>query len=86
VPILYVAAVLQVSKLVPTHLQATGQAIFTAVFAGVSGVLGSIVGGWGMESFEPGWIYLGGGVLAAIGTLLTLLWSKYKDERRLRTC
>ncbi|MDF2959529.1 MAG: Na+/melibiose symporter-like transporter [Paenibacillus sp.] len=82
VPILYVAAVLQVSKLVPAHLQATGQAIFTAVFAGVSGFLGSTAGGWGMERFEPGGVYLAGGVLAAVGTIVTMFWSKYGNERR----
>ncbi|TBL80838.1 MFS transporter [Paenibacillus thalictri] len=82
VPIIYVAAVLQVTKLVPPHLQATGQAVFTAVFAGVAGFIGSTAGGWGMEKFEPGEVYFAGGVVAAVGTLLTFLWSKYEMERR----
>ncbi|MDR6551763.1 MFS transporter [Paenibacillus qinlingensis] len=82
VPILYVAVVLQVSKLVPQHLQTTGQAVFTAVFAGVAGLIGSTVGGWGMGRFEPNVVYLAGGGLACIGTLLTMVWSKNRGERR----
>lgn len=70
--VFYVAAFSYISRLIPKLLQSTGHLIFFATFFGVSGIVGSLVGGKVIDLFSGGTLYFIMGVTASIGTLLLI--------------
>ena len=70
--LLYVSGVMVVGKLVPKHLQATGQSMMQMVGQGLGPVLGASIGGVVYGRFGPPALFLG----AAASTLLaaTVIW------------
>lgn len=69
-PVLLIAAVQLVYKIVPPELKVTGQTIFTAVFFGLGGIIGSMFGGWIMDHYETHQLYLVASILSFTGTAL----------------
>lgn len=55
--IFYLCAFSFVSKQIPSHLQSTGHLLFYTVFFGISGVIGSIVGGNVIETYSASHLY-----------------------------
>ena len=70
--LLYLSGVMVVGKLVPKHLQATGQTMMQMVGQGLGPVLGASIGGVIYGRFGPPALFLG----AAASTLLaaTVIW------------
>lgn len=67
--VFYTATMAYVTRLIPHLLQSTGHLIFYAVFFGVSGMIGSLVGGWWMDIYGGTFLYIMIGSLATIGTV-----------------
>ncbi|SET39820.1 MFS transporter, PPP family, 3-phenylpropionic acid transporter [Oceanobacillus limi] len=67
--VFYLAAFDYVSRLIPKLLQSTGHLVFFATFFGVSGIIGSLMGGALMDSYGGGTLYFVMGCMAVIGTI-----------------
>ncbi|WP_047979560.1 MFS transporter [Ornithinibacillus contaminans] len=67
--IFYLSAFNYVSRLIPKLLQSTGHLVFFATFFGLSGIIGSLMGGAIMNNFNGGTLYTVLGVFSCIGTV-----------------
>lgn len=67
--IFYLAAFDYVTRIIPKLLQSTGHLIFYSVLFGVSGIIGSMGGGFLMEHFSGQSLYITMGFLALIGAV-----------------
>lgn len=76
-PLVLMASVHFIQKIVPLELKATGQTLFTACFSGIGGIVGSTAGGWLMDAFPPRVLYGVGATLAASAALLVMLSRPY---------
>lgn len=72
--VFYLSAFSYITRLIPALLQSTGHLVFFATFFGVSGIIGSTVGGAVMDNFGGGTLYFGMGCLALVGTVLMTLY------------
>lgn len=54
---------------VPTQYRASGQAIYTLSWSGISGVIGGIAGGWMFQNFGAQTMYRTGMMLALVGAI-----------------
>ena len=70
----YIAAFDYVTKIIPETLQATGHLIFYSVMFGVSGIIGSLGGGYLLDVFNGHILYFGMGLLSFIGTFAFILY------------
>lgn len=70
----YLASFNYISRLIPKLLQSTGHLVFFATFFGLSGIIGSLLGGAIIDSSGGGTLYFGMGCLALIGTILITLY------------
>lgn len=68
----YLAAFHYVDKIIPEEWKATGQTIFAAVFFGLAGMIGSILGGWVFDHYGGHTLYTSMIVLSGFGLILTL--------------
>lgn len=86
--VFYVAAFSYISRLIPKLLQSTGHLIFFATFFGISGIVGSLVGGAIIDVAGGATLYFVMGVFALIGTVLLtghhLLPYGKEESRRLQ--
>lgn len=71
--IFYLAAFSYISRLIPKLLQSTGHLIFFATFFGVSGIVGSLVGGAVIDVASGSTLYFIMGITATVGTILLAL-------------
>lgn len=72
--IFYVAAFEYITRLIPKFLQSTGHLLFYAIFFGVSGIIGSLTGGFIIEQFNGTILYLGMAGLSLIGVILLAIY------------
>lgn len=72
--VFYTASMSYITRLIPNILQSTGHLIFYAAFFGVSGVIGSLIGGRWMELFGGSYLYTVLGILAMIGATFLILY------------
>ncbi|MEQ6377159.1 MFS transporter [Bacillaceae bacterium S4-13-58] len=72
--VFYLAAFDYVSRLIPTSLQATGHLLFVTVFFGVSGIFGSLFGGFLIDSYGGGMMYFILGWSSLIGVILLTVY------------
>ncbi|MUV38575.1 Maltose permease [Lentibacillus sp. JNUCC-1] len=72
--VFYLAAFDYISRLVPRLLQSTGHLVYYSVFFGISGIIGSLVGGAVIDAFEAATLYKGMGWLALIGTIALTIY------------
>ena len=72
--ILYLSAMDYVTRLIPRILQSTGHLIFYAVFFGVSGIIGSLLGGAIIDQYGGSTLYFVLGFIALSGTILMTLY------------
>lgn len=68
--IFYVASFDFVTKLIPKNLQATGHLIFYSVLFGISGIIGSLSGGFIIENYSGATLYKMMGATSSIGVVL----------------
>jgi len=78
----YLMAFQFVSKLVPEELQSTGHLLFISVFFGVSGVIGSIIGGTIIEAFDVQSLYTLMFGLSMIGLISSLIYRYFYIKRQ----
>lgn len=87
--VFYVASFDFVTKLIPKNLQATGHLIFYSVLFGVSGIIGSLSGGFIIEHFGGTTLYYSMGISATIGVIFLIayyLWfNNHADNKKTRT-
>ncbi|WP_078554172.1 MFS transporter [Bacillus alkalicellulosilyticus] len=76
----YICAFHFVTKLVPEEIQATGHVLFITVFFGVSGIIGSLFGGWMIESFGHSPLYQYLGISSIIGVVCLVGYRKWLDR------
>lgn len=70
----YLSALDYVTRLIPISLQATGHLVFYSVFFGVSGIIGSLIGGGLIDAYGGGTLYTVMGVLSIIGTVSFIIY------------
>lgn len=79
--VFYVAAFAFVSHLIPKHLQATGHVLFISTTFGLSGIFGSLFGGWMIQAFSIPTLYSYLALSAFIGALgMTVYHFVYKKS------
>ncbi len=71
------ASVRYMAEIIPAKLRATGQALFSAVFAGIAGVIGNFGGGWAMYAYGGQTVYKWGTVLSLIGCVYAIFYMLY---------
>ncbi|TMN22765.1 MFS transporter [Lentibacillus cibarius] len=72
--VFYLAALEYVTRLIPNLLQSTGHLMFYAAFFGISGIIGSLVGGTLIDSLGGGALYTVLGCFAAAGSLFLAIY------------
>ena len=72
--IFYLTAFQYVSRLIPKAMQSTGHLVFVSVFFGLSGIIGSLLGGMIIDTAGGEALYFYMGILTLAGTLLILLY------------
>jgi len=74
--IFYVGALQYLYRIVPEQWKATGQAEMTVTFFGISGIVGSSIGGWVIEEFGGAVLYRGMADFAIAGMILGLYMAR----------
>lgn len=72
----YVGAMQYLYAIVPEQWKSTGQTVLTVLFFGVSGIVGSSIGGWVIEAWGGAALYEGMAAFAALGFLLSFVLLK----------
>lgn len=72
-----------ITELVPMEMKATGQGVFSAVFGGVCGILGSLLGGWIMASYSGAFMYQICAVLSLFAGIYALGYMKLYRRREM---
>lgn len=82
----YLASFSYITRLIPKLLQSTGHLIFYAVYFGVSGIFGSLIGGALIDTFGGSMLYITMGCFALTGTILLAIYHilPYGKERVVR--
>lgn len=72
--IFYTATIQYLYRIIPEEWKATGQTVLAVLFFGISGIIGSIAGGWVFQQFGGGTLYMAMAAfsLIACGYSLTL--------------
>lgn len=68
----WIVAVQYVDRLVPPHLRSTGQSLLSAVFLGLAGLIGGLVGGWLYDQSGGVAMYMFAVGLSLISSILLL--------------
>lgn len=80
--IFYVATFDFVTKLIPKNLHATGHLIFYSVLFGISGIIGSLSGGYVFEHYGGSTFYYLMGLTATIGVILMSLYYLWFQKKQ----
>ncbi len=72
--VFYLASFQYVSRLIPVELQATGHLMFMTVFFGISGIIGSLGGGFIIEQYGGHALYFTMAAFALVGSMLIMLY------------
>lgn len=67
--VFYLSAFQYVTRLIPKVLQSTGHLVFVSMFFGVSGIIGSLIGGSLIDTMGGGFLYLSMGGIALVGSI-----------------
>ncbi|WP_026672132.1 MFS transporter [Alkalihalobacterium bogoriense] len=79
--VFYLCAFQYVTKLIPEELQATGHVLFITIFFGVSGIIGSLFGGWVIESYSHSLLYYCLGGTSFIGMAGLIVYKVLIDKK-----
>ncbi len=77
----YLASFHYVTRLIPDELQATGHLMFMTVFFGISGIVGSLGGGFIFDHYGGQTLYLIMGIMALLGAGLILTYHTFIRQR-----
>jgi len=75
--VFYTTAFDYVTKITPNLLQSTGHLVFYSVFFGISGIIGSLSGGWIIEHYNGTTLYNLMGITALIGAISMTIYYMY---------
>ncbi|WP_167747113.1 MFS transporter [Cohnella luojiensis] len=78
--IFYVGALQYLYRIVPDQWKSTGQTVLTAIFFGVSGIVGSTLGGWLIDEYGGTFLYRGMAFIALLGFLLGIYLVRKPDS------
>lgn len=73
--IFYLSSLDYITRIIPNTLKSSGHLIFYSVFFGVSGIIGSVGGGFLIDHFSGNHLYLVLGSLSLIGTGLLIIYT-----------
>jgi len=74
--IFYVGALQYLYRIVPEQWKSTGQTAMTVTFFGISGIVGSSLGGWVLDEYGGSVLYRGMAGLAVVGLILGLYMAR----------
>ncbi|WP_134684940.1 MFS transporter [Brevibacillus migulae] len=77
----YTAAIQYLYTIIPEEWRATGQTILAVLFFGVSGIFGSVIGGWIFEVYGGSMLYTVMAVLSLLGVAYSLLMAGRAKSR-----
>lgn len=77
--IFYTASIQYLYSMIPEEWKATGQMILAILFFGLSGIIGSFIGGWILEIFHGSVLYQVMASLSFVGFLFSLFLQKKKQ-------
>lgn len=80
--IFYVAAFEYVTRITPKLLHSTAHLVYYSVFFGVSGIIGSSVGGTIIDVFGGHTLYYGMGYLALAGTICLAIYHIFNTKKK----
>ncbi|TFB14241.1 MFS transporter [Filobacillus milosensis] len=72
--VLYLASLDYVTRLIPKLLQSSGHLMFYATFFGISGIIGSLIGGALIDVYGGSTLYFVMGCIAVTGTVLLTIY------------
>lgn len=72
--VFYLASFSYITRLIPKLLQSTGHLVFYSVFFGLSGIIGSLIGGTLIDSYGGGTLYITMGGFALTGAVLLAIY------------
>lgn len=72
--VFYLTAFQYVTRLIPKVLQSTGHLVFVTVFFGISGIIGSLIGGELIDSMGGGHLYFWMGLIALFGSVCITIY------------
>lgn len=78
----YVSGLQYMSKIVPKELTATGQMLYFAIYTGVSGILGSSLGGFLMDTISAQFVYQLAAIITLAGTIVSFTVYRAKKMKR----
>lgn len=82
--VFYLAALEYVTRLIPRLLQSTGHLVFYSVFFGVSGIIGSLIGGALIDSYGGDTLYVVMGFCALTGTIMLTVYHLLPYGKKVR--
>lgn len=72
--VFYLSAFNYITRIIPRLLQSTGHLLFYSVMFGISGIIGSLVGGALIDTFSGGTLYFVMGCIALFGTICLTIY------------
>jgi PPP family 3-phenylpropionic acid transporter len=78
--VFWLVSVNYVNRIVPEEFRATGQALLSAVFLGIAGMVGGTAGGWVRDQWGSDMMYLWGSLFALVAGMLFTITRM--DQRR----
>ncbi|GAE30905.1 MFS transporter [Alkalihalobacillus hemicellulosilyticus] len=79
--LLYLTAFQFVNFLIPKHLQATGHVLFITIVFGLSGIIGSLLGGYLIDITSMNQLYFFMSISALFGTGSLIIFKRFYDAR-----
>jgi PPP family 3-phenylpropionic acid transporter len=78
--VFYSAAIQYLYAIIPEEWRATGQTVLAVIFFGISGIVGSLVGGWLFDTYGGSRLYLLMAVFSLISCVFSLfMWRSEKN-------
>ncbi|WP_158736424.1 MFS transporter [Alteribacillus sp. YIM 98480] len=81
--LMYFSSLSYITKLVPEELQATGHLLFITTFFGISGIAGSLGGGWAMDQFGGAGLYKWLGISSLLGAVSLSIYAVVMKKKKI---
>lgn len=79
--VLYTATIQHSYRIIPEEWRATGQTVLAVLFFGISGIIGSVAGGWVFQQFGGGALYAAMAALSLAACGYSLTFGKSEEAR-----
>ena len=78
--IFYTATIQYLYKIIPEEWRATGQTVLAVLFFGISGIIGSLLGGWLFQQSGGAALYWAMGICSAVAFVYSLMLASSKSS------